>query len=246
MTKQRKTVYITHASAPHEDRLIIKLSSSEAAVQGSCKASEIFPTIKSLVAELFAEDWKVANQINRMDREEFASKYHLGFTPTVRPEFKDDFLVPRPLRILAELIDALQNKEDRQEGVAAVVEALAGEAKEDDNPISDVIEKMFDTRDFAWAVAAQGQCKASGKAWGAEYELRFTHAVGNWYVEGYVGTMKMRIFKTHSTIQIYLTTMDCNQFDMSRCDVNLSVHDKFGFRDWIKALAKRQAPKQEG
>lgn len=242
MTDQRTVVDINHIAASGPDRLILKIMIKDhGSLQTSCRVDDIFTTIKSMVAELTADDWEVASQINSLNQEDFSKKFRVQLPPSllVAPQLKDK-PIPGAVAALLQVVKSLDEKIARQEGIANLVEAIQEDALENLNPISTLIDKMYDPG-FGWHPESQGSTKVTGIAWGADYELRATHVIGNWYIEGWIGIMKMRVFKTHSTVQIYLTTMDVNKFNTDRCDLNFSVHKKEEFFEWIKDLAKRQA-----
>lgn len=238
MTKKITNIVIVGIKPVHEDRMVIKLSDGVTVVQGSTTPANIFPTIKSLVAVLVAEDWKVAGQINRMDRDDFIKKFHL--INEVESVGYDGTEPPRVLKELDIVLKSLSDREDKKEGIENLATAMVQESIEDDNLLSNLIKEMYN-RDIAWKPESQGYSKVTGKAWGAEFELRCTHAVGNWYVEGWVGVMNIRIFKNHSGVQIYLTTGSVDTFPTDRCDISLSVNDMGPMFDWFKSLAQRQA-----
>lgn len=239
MTNKLTELTIVEIKVAHEDRLVIRMSDGNTTIQGSTTASEIFGTIKSLAAELVADDWKIAGQINRLDRSEFVDKFKLLLSGPVSMAL--DNSKERMVQELRIVLRSLHDREIQRDGIFALANAMAEEAKQDDNDISRLIDRMYADTGWSWNQENQGPSKYSGKAWGAEFSMVAVHAVGNWYVAGHVGLMSMRVYKTHSTVQIYLTTTD--QFDMGHCDLNFSVNNKEEFFDWIKGLAARQAGK---
>lgn len=243
MTDQRTIVDVIYVSGDGPSRLVLKVTINDyGSLQTTCQSNAIFSTIKSMVAELVSTDWKDANQIKNLSREEFSKKFMIQIPDAFKAAgvVKDGIIPWPPIVEFLQVVKSLDEKIARQEGIANLVEAIQEDALENLNPISTLIDKMYDPG-FGWHPESQGSTKITGIAWGADYELRATHVIGNWYIEGWIGIMKMRVFKTHSTVQIYLTTMDVNKFNTDRCDLNFSVHKKEEFFEWIKDLAKRQA-----
>lgn len=123
------------------------------------------------------------------------------------------------------------------EAVKEVAKAFAN--GEHENCLTKLVDFMFD-KNIAWDPEQQLQRNITGKAHGAEVQLTVIHAVGNFFVKGYVGGRRLRIYKDHSTLQIYTTNFDVD-FDMSRCSKSIPVHRQAEFEDWLIRLAKAQA-----
>lgn len=97
--------------------------------------------------------------------------------------------------------------------------------------ISALMEVMFDpTR--TWAPDTQGMKSVSGKAEGGEVTFRVCHAIGNHYVEGNLETVKLRIFKTINTIQVYLRYPEK---DWGSDSVTFNISEKEKLEEYLRA-----------
>lgn len=121
--------------------------------------------------------------------------------------------------------------------------AAAMQKGEHENCLTKLVDFMFD-KNVAWDPEQQLQRNITGKAHGAEVQLTVIHAVGNFFVKGYVGNRRIRIFKTHSTINIHAASMEEN-FDMDHLTKSFMPYEQAEFEDWLIRLAKAQAPKAD-
>lgn len=69
--------------------------------------------------------------------------------------------------------------------------------------INSLLDKMFDDK-LKLDPEAQGASKISGSAWDCSFEMRTVHAVGNWYMEGFIEAERFRVFKTPEEVKIYV------------------------------------------
>ncbi|QYN79919.1 hypothetical protein PQD71_gp026 [Kosakonia phage Kc263] len=117
--------------------------------------------------------------------------------------------------------------------------AAAMQKGEHENCLTKLVDFMFD-KNIAWDPEQQLQRNITGKAHGAEVQLTVIHAVGNFFVKGYIGGRRLRIYKDHSTLQIYTTDFNTD-FDMDRCTKSIPVYRQAEFEEWLMRLAQRQA-----
>lgn len=102
--------------------------------------------------------------------------------------------------------------------------------------INHLMEVMFD-REHTWDPETQGMKNISGKAEGGEVSFRVCHAVGNHFVEGNLETVKLRVFKTHSTIQAYVR-YDGNEWAGQPTTFNIT--DTKQFEEWLRFIVKSE------
>lgn len=117
--------------------------------------------------------------------------------------------------------------------------AAAMQKGEHENCLTKLVDFMFD-KNAVWDPEQQLQRNIVGKAHGAEVQLTVVHAVGNFFVKGYIGGRRLRIYKDHSTLQLYTTSFDVD-FNMDRCTKSIPVHRQAEFEEWLIRLAKVQA-----
>ena len=117
--------------------------------------------------------------------------------------------------------------------------AAAMQKGEHENCLTKLVDFMFD-KNIAWDPEQQLQRNITGKAHGAEVQLTVIHAIGNFFVKGYVGARRIRIYKNHSTINIYATDFEVD-FNMDRTVKTFMPYQQAEFEEWMIRLAKRQA-----
>lgn len=71
------------------------------------------------------------------------------------------------------------------------------------NLIEEMVGLMYN-KDRTWDPEAQGAKNMSGQVSGAEVSVRMFHTLGNYFCEGNVETVKFRLLKTQSQLQVFL------------------------------------------
>ncbi len=237
--KKTNSIFIRSVKNLSHNEIQIEYTTHISAAQfkrANGERNKMFDLIKSIVAAEFAEDWKIQNQIQRMSYDEFArSRYDV--LDQVR--IIDSTLPGGAYNELRHVLVILKKYRDVQQGVANVVEAIQqGYLDEDaqENQLTRLVQRMFD-KDAPWDPEAQGQSNWSGTSWGAEHNLRATHAIGNWFVEGYIESVKLRVFKNHSNVGIYIANYDGTWPD--RYSHTFTVNDKEEFLECLKDYCTR-------
>lgn len=122
------------------------------------------------------------------------------------------------------------------EAVKELAQAFRDE--EHENCLTKLVDFMFD-KDITFDIAHQTQRCITGKAHGSEVQLTVIHAAGNFFIKGYVGNRRLRIFKDHSTIHIHAAGFE-EDFNMKKPVKIFAVYEQAAFEDWIIRLAKAQ------
>lgn len=115
--------------------------------------------------------------------------------------------------------------------------------KENTNCLTKLVDSMFDYDRHALP-EEQKQTSITGKAFDAEVGLRLTHALGNFFIEGFIGNTKIRITKTLNTVTIFTAPLS-NKGDITLIGGVNYFHNavKAEVMDWLKTLAEKEAPK---
>ncbi|EBY9763952.1 hypothetical protein D5W64_12635 [Salmonella enterica subsp. enterica serovar Saintpaul] len=71
------------------------------------------------------------------------------------------------------------------------------------NLIEEMVRLMYD-KDRTWNPETQGAKNISGQVLGAEVSIRMFHTLGNYFCEGNIETVKFRLLKTQSQLQVFL------------------------------------------
>lgn len=101
--------------------------------------------------------------------------------------------------------------------------------------ISALVKVMFESD--AWDPDTQGMKNISGKAEDGEVAFRVCHAVGNFFVEGTLETVKVRIFKNHSSIQTYFHPQEGTWADTP---VTYNINYKDDFENHLRSVVKAE------
>lgn len=101
--------------------------------------------------------------------------------------------------------------------------------------ISALVKVMFESD--AWDPDMQGMKNISGKAEDGEVAFRICHAVGNFFVEGTLETVKVRIFKNHSSIQTYFHPQEGTWADTP---VTYNINYKDDFENHLRSVVKAE------
>lgn len=129
-------------------------------------------------------------------------------------------------------------------GLPSLGEQLAASLPEEKpkNEFKDLLEKMFSTDEQnVWSPEKQGKSNLTCKAWDAEVQARYTHCIGNWFLEGYIEEVSYRIFKTHATVQVFLAMPRKGRpFNESRCDRSFTPSNAGEFIEYMKELCEHQ------
>lgn len=191
----------------------------------------LFELLINATAELLADDWKVANQIKRLSRDGFKERY--AITVEDRAGFGVD------VRDYINILLGFGHQEEKS-GIPGLVDYIQEHPEllvEETNFISMLINDMYDNV-RTWDPEKQGQSNCSSRAWGTEFNLRVSHAVGNYFVEGYVGGLKIRMFKTASGVQLYCVPIDTGEAFGDRCDYTFPSSKKDLLLAWFKEVCK--------
>ena len=193
--------------------------------------TDMFGFLKEIVAAEFTEDWKEENQVKRMSYDDFAkSKYTVIFNSDLQS------IQSVAVKDLARVVKTLREYEERWQGIQNVTEAfqqmyLAADQDEEQNQLTRMVERMFD-KSTKWAPENQGQSNYSGICWGAEINFRSYTAIGNWFLEGYIEDVFIRVYKDHANLGIFSTFDKADWPD--RYDDTFHVDDKAGFLKFLK------------
>ena len=200
-------------------------------IHDSNRHQNLFELLTNATAELMAYDWKVANQIKRLGRDGFKERYVV--------KLEDFSIVGDDVRDYVDILLSFGHQEEKS-GIPALVDYIQEHPEllvEETNFISMLINDMYDNV-RAWDPEKQGQSNCSSRAWGTEFNLRVSHAVGNYFVEGYVGGLKVRLFKTASGVQLYCVPMDSGEGFGDRCDYTFPSSKKDLLLAWFKEVCK--------
>jgi hypothetical protein len=126
------------------------------------------------------------------------------------------------------------------EGIPAVVKIMQAEASTD-NCLVKMVNFMFDIKK-TWDIDSQTQRQITGKAFGVEVSLRLIHTLGNFFIQGYIGETRIRIYKTASTIQVSTLSMssESKEFNEEKSYDLYSAKQDEKFLNWLRDLATSQ------
>lgn len=210
---------------------------------GQSTNTDMFRFMKEIVAAEFAADLIEENKIKAMSYDEFAkSKYGINFNTNIEP------LHTVAVKDLKRVVETLKKYEDQWQGIQNVTEAfqqmyLAADQDEEQNQLTRLVDRMFD-KSKNWTPENQGQSNYSGICWGAEMNFRAYHALGNWFLQGYIESTYYRVYKDHSNIGVVIST---NRDEFSdRYTRTFNVGDKAGFLAWVKQTCEYAVMEREG
>lgn len=198
---------------------------------GQSTNTDMFGFMKEIVAIEFAGGLIEENKIKAMSYDEFAkSKYGIKFNIDLEP------LHTVAVKDLKRVIETLKKYEDQWQGIQNVTEAfqqmyMAAGQDEEQNQLTRLVDRMFD-KELKWDAEAQTSGNWSGICWGAEVNIRSQHCIGNWFFQGYIEDLYIRVFKDHAGVGVY-TTND-KTFWGDRYDQTFRVDDKAGFLKYIQ------------
>lgn len=193
--------------------------------------TDMFGFMKEIIAAEFTEDAKEENQVKRMSYDEFAkSKYWISFNGVAEP------LQTVAVKDLRRVVDTIKKYSEQWQAIQNVSEAfrqmyLAADQDEEQNQLSRLVERMFD-KSVKWEPSNQGQSNYSGICWGAEVNFRAYTAIGNWFLEGYIEDVIVRVYKDHANLGIFTTFDKANWPE--HYDDTFHVEDKAGFLKFLK------------
>ena len=196
---------------------------------GQSADTDMFKFMKEIIAIEFCEDCKEENQVKRMSYDEFAkSKYWIN--ADVGP------LQTVAVKDLCRVVDTIKKYSEQWQSIQNLTEAfqqmyLAADQDEEQNQLSRLVDRMFD-KSVKWAPENQGQSNYSGICWGAEINFRTYTAIGNWFLEGYIEDVLIRVYKDHAQIGVF-TTFDKSDWP-EYYDDTFHVDDKVGFLKFLK------------
>lgn len=196
---------------------------------GQSADTDMFKFMKEIIAIEFCEDCKEENQVKRMSYDEFAkSKYWIN--ADVGP------LQTVAVKDLCRVVDTIKKYAEQWQSIQNLTEAfqqmyLAADQDEEQNQLSRLVDRMFD-KSVKWAPENQGQSNYSGICWGAEINFRAYTAIGNWFLEGYIEDVFIRVYRDHANLGVF-TTLDKSDWP-EYYDDTFHVDDKAGFLKFLK------------
>lgn len=199
--------------------------------------TDMFAFVKELIAAEFCEDWKEENQVKAMSYDQFAkSKYGVNFNADAQP------LQTVAVKDLKRVVETLKKYEEQWQSIQNVTEAFqqmyaAAEEDQEQNGLTRLVDRMFNT-ETKWDPDAQVGGSTGGIAWGAEFGIRTQHCLGNWFLQGHIEDLYIRVFKSGSNIGI-ITTFDREEWS-DRYDTTFNVEDKAGFLKYLKDTCERR------
>ncbi|UQT03283.1 hypothetical protein YUBABA_00770 [Serratia phage vB_SmaM-Yubaba] len=102
-----------------------------------------------------------------------------------------------------------------------------------------LVEFMFN-RELKWDAEMQLQRNMTGTTReGAECRFSVVHAVGNFYIDGAIELRKIRIFKDHSTVQIY-TTPNTHNFDKETNCKTFTINEPKNVLTYLRGISEVQ------
>lgn len=198
---------------------------------GQSTNTDMFAFMKEIVAVEFASGLLEENKIKAMSYDEFAkSKYGINFNTDIEP------LHTVAVKDLKRVVETLKKYEDQWQGIQNLTEAfqqmyMVADQDEEQNQLSRLVNRMFD-KSVKWAPENQGQSNYSGICWGAEINFRAYTAIGNWFLEGYIEDVFIRVYKDHANLGVF-TTLDKSDWP-EHYDDTFHVDDKVGFLKFLK------------
>lgn len=106
--------------------------------------------------------------------------------------------------------------------------------------ILDTLVQFMFNQELKWDAEMQLQRNMTGTTReGAECRFSVVHAVGNFYIDGAIELRKVRIFKDHSTVQIY-TTPSTHNFDKETNSKVFTINDPKDTLTYLRGISEVQ------